>query len=52
MGWGKEDKGAKLFSVVPSGKTRGDGHSHIPMEFHLSHLNTRKHFLPVRVGRH
>ena len=43
-----EDKGAKLFSVVPSEKTRGDGHRKKHMTFHL---NSRKHFITVRVTK-
>jgi len=45
---GRENKGAKLFSGVPSDKTRGAGHSYKQLKFHLK---SRKYFLFLRVVR-
>ncbi|KAK4831148.1 hypothetical protein QYF61_015451 [Mycteria americana] len=44
----KED-GARLFSGVPSDKTKGNGHK---VKHRRFRLNIRKHFLPVKVTDH
>jgi len=48
MGGYKEDR-ARLFSVVRSGKTRGNGHK---LKHKRSCLNIRKHFFTVKLTEH
>jgi len=46
---GCQEDGVKLFSVVPSNQTRGNGHKLKHKKFRL---NMRKNFVPLRVMEH